>query len=132
MTPEGKRTGRAVRTLEGHSAGVCDVAVTLGGKRAVSASAENNTLRVWDLYTGLPIAAFRCDAPAWWCAFAWRLSFESCCLPCTTFSVPPGASFRTVHRLVGGRDERMTTCWTTKDCSTSCKVLSRHSGKGGE
>jgi WD40 repeat protein len=92
MTPEGKRavsgsrdrtlkvwdldTGRAVRTLVGHSARVCDGAVTLGGKRAVSASADNNTLKVWDLYTGLPIAAFRCDAPAWWCAFAWRLSFE--------------------------------------------------------
>ena len=44
-------TGRALRTLEGHSAAVTGVAVTADGKRAVSASGDK-TLKVWDLETG--------------------------------------------------------------------------------
>ena len=67
MTPDGRRavsasrgqdaegvgpgTGRALRTLEGHSDGVNGVAVTPDGRRAVSASWDN-TLKVWDLETG--------------------------------------------------------------------------------
>jgi WD40 repeat protein len=38
-------------------------------QRAVSASGDN-TLRVWDLDTGLCIATFHCEAPARCCAFA--------------------------------------------------------------
>ena len=85
MTPDGKRavsaswdktlkvwdleTGRALRTLEGHSAEVYGVAVTADGKRAVSASGDGRSgyssavpypppdgkraeLKVWDLETG--------------------------------------------------------------------------------
>jgi hypothetical protein len=44
-------TGRALRTLEGHSDSVSGVAVTPDGKWAVSASWDN-TLQVWDLETG--------------------------------------------------------------------------------
>ena len=44
-------TGRALCTLEGHSAYVDGVAVTGDGKRAVSASGDK-TLKVWDLETG--------------------------------------------------------------------------------
>jgi WD40 repeat protein len=44
-------TGRALRTLEGHSTFVNDVALTPDGKQAVSASGDN-TLKVWDLDTG--------------------------------------------------------------------------------
>jgi len=67
LTPDGKRavsasidktlkvwdleTGRVLRTLEGHSAGVFGVAVTPDGKRAVSTS-EDQTLKVWDLDSG--------------------------------------------------------------------------------
>jgi len=67
VTPDGKRavsassdktlkvwdvdTGRALRTLEGHSGVVHGVALTPDGMRAVSASYDN-TLKVWDLETG--------------------------------------------------------------------------------
>jgi WD40 repeat protein len=44
-------TGRALRTLEGHTADVVGVAVMADGKQAVSASGDH-TLRVWDLETG--------------------------------------------------------------------------------
>jgi WD40 repeat protein len=64
-------TGRALRTLEGHSAWVAAVAVTPDGQRAVSAS-DDNTLRVWDIETGLALATFHCDAPVFCCAFAGR------------------------------------------------------------
>jgi len=85
VTPDGKRvvsaswdhtlkawdleTGRVLRTLEGHSAGVSGAAVTPDGKRVVSASGDR-TLRVWDLETGSPIATFHCDWPARCCACA--------------------------------------------------------------
>jgi WD40 repeat protein len=64
VTPDGRRTvsssddktlkvwdletGRALRTLEGHSNWVRGVAVTSDGQRAVSASYDH-TLKVWDL-----------------------------------------------------------------------------------
>jgi WD40 repeat protein len=44
-------TGRALRTLEGHSGSVNGVAVTPDGRRAVSAS-DDKTLKVWDLDVG--------------------------------------------------------------------------------
>src|ERR1022692_2193012 len=44
-------TGRALRTLEGHSARVYGVAATPDGRRAVSTS-RDRTLKVWDLETG--------------------------------------------------------------------------------
>jgi WD40 repeat protein len=62
-------TGRILRTLEGHSDFVLDVAVTPNGRRAVSGS-EDKTLRVWDLETGLALATFNCDASAQCCTFA--------------------------------------------------------------
>ena len=62
-------TGRALRTLEGHSAYVSGVAVTADGRRAVSASGDK-TLKVWDLETGLPFATFHCDANALCCSLA--------------------------------------------------------------
>ena len=49
-------TGRALRTLEGHSSLLNDVAVNGDGRRAVSASTDN-TLKVWDLETGREICA---------------------------------------------------------------------------
>ncbi len=62
-------TGRALRTLEGHSDSVYGVAVTADGKRAVSASGDK-TLKVWDLETGMLLATFHCDASALCCTFA--------------------------------------------------------------
>ena len=62
-------SGRALRTLEGHSASVHGVAVTPDGQRAVSASWDK-TLKVWDLESGLLLATFHCDAAARCCAFA--------------------------------------------------------------
>ena len=63
------QSGRALRTLEGHSGSVSGVAVSPDGKRAASASYDK-TLRVWDLETGLTLATFHCDARAMCCAFA--------------------------------------------------------------
>jgi WD40 repeat protein len=62
-------TGRALRTLEGHSSYVRGVAVTPDGKRAISAS-DDKTLKAWDLATGLLIATFHCEGSASCCAFA--------------------------------------------------------------
>jgi WD40 repeat protein len=47
-------TGKAVRTLRGHSAWVSAVAVTPDGGRAISAS-DDQTLRVWDLDRGMTV-----------------------------------------------------------------------------
>jgi WD40 repeat protein len=63
------KTGRALRTLEGHSASVNCVAVTADETRAVSAS-DDYTLKVWDLESGLVMATFTCDAAVQCCAFA--------------------------------------------------------------
>jgi hypothetical protein len=61
--------GALLRTLEGHSGQVHGVAVTPDGKRAVSAS-HDNTLKVWDLDSGLLIATFHCNGSARCCACA--------------------------------------------------------------
>ena len=54
-------SGRALRTLEGHSACVYGVAVSPDGRRAVSASCDN-TLKVWDLETGRRCARWKATA----------------------------------------------------------------------
>jgi WD40 repeat protein len=61
--------GRALRTLEGHASHVSGVALTLDGRRVISASWDK-TLKVWDLDNGLLLATFHCDAPARCCACA--------------------------------------------------------------
>ena len=61
-------TGRALRTLEGHSGAVSGVAVTPDGRRAISASWDK-TLKVWDLKTDLPLIEFHCDASLFCCTF---------------------------------------------------------------
>jgi WD40 repeat protein len=62
------KSGRELRTLEGHSAWVRSVALTVNGSRAVSAS-EDRLLKVWDIKSGRVIAAFRCNASAACCEF---------------------------------------------------------------
>ena len=62
-------TGRALRTLEGHSDSVYGVAVTPDGKRAVSASWDK-TLKVWDLETGARAA--HAGRPRLLVSMAWR------------------------------------------------------------
>jgi WD40 repeat protein len=49
------KNGACTRMLEGHSADVTSVSVTLDGRRAVSAGADK-TLRVWDLESGACLA----------------------------------------------------------------------------
>ncbi|MBZ5622716.1 MAG: TIR domain-containing protein, partial [Acidobacteriia bacterium] len=53
-----------LRTLEGHSDLVDDVAVTPDGKRAVSAS-HDGTLRVWDLDTGRALRTLTLEGRHW-------------------------------------------------------------------
>ena len=60
-------SGRALRTLEGHSSVVSCVAVMADGKRAVSASGDN-TVRVWDVESGAWIASLHCDGAVQCCA----------------------------------------------------------------
>jgi WD40 repeat protein len=62
-------SGRALRTLEGHAADVSGVAVTADGKRADSASGDN-TLKMWDLESGVCLATFQCDASVGCCAWS--------------------------------------------------------------
>ncbi len=62
-------SGQLVRTLEGHTNWVNDVAVTADGHWAVSTSLDK-TLRVWDLTTGLTVALLETHAPLHCCAFA--------------------------------------------------------------
>ncbi len=58
------RTGREIRTFEGHTGSVNAVAVTADGKWAVSGSFDD-TFKLWQLDTGKPIAEFVCDSTAW-------------------------------------------------------------------
>ena len=62
-------TGRALRTLEGHSDTVNGVAVTADGRRAVSASSDK-TLKVWDLETGRELRTLEGHSGLW--SVAWR------------------------------------------------------------
>ncbi len=62
-------SGQELRTLSGHLGGVIGVALNKDGRRAVSASYDN-TLKVWDVKSGLCIATFTCDSSAVCCAFA--------------------------------------------------------------
>jgi WD40 repeat protein len=65
-------SGRAIKTLQGHSDYVYGVAFTGDGRRAVSAS-HDNTLKVWDSETGQCIATFACDGFARCCAIVGNL-----------------------------------------------------------
>ncbi|WP_071517947.1 hypothetical protein [Geitlerinema sp. PCC 9228] len=60
-------TGRERFTLQGHSAPVMSVASSADGSVAVSGS-HDNTVKVWDLQTGEPIACFVADHPILSCA----------------------------------------------------------------
>jgi WD40 repeat protein/nucleoside phosphorylase len=75
VTPDGRRvvsasgqmlkvwnlaSGRAEATLEGHTHWVTACAVTPDGRRAVSASSDN-TLKVWDLKTGMCLFTHRAN-----------------------------------------------------------------------
>jgi WD40 repeat protein len=55
--PSQQESSTLVRTIEGHSAHVNDVAITPDGKHALSASSDK-TLRLWDLETGQCIHTF--------------------------------------------------------------------------
>jgi WD40 repeat protein len=59
-------SGQPLATLTGHesrvrSVAVLSVAVTPDGRRAVSASADDRTLRVWDLDKGICLAVVALD-----------------------------------------------------------------------
>jgi WD40 repeat protein len=56
------RSGKTLRTLEGHTQGVHACLVTPDGRRALSAS-RDNTLRLWDLQTGETVRVFDNE---WW------------------------------------------------------------------
>jgi len=62
-------TGCELRTLRGHSGYVTAVAVTAGGRLAISVS-EDKTLRAWELGSGGELAAFTADAPLKCCAIS--------------------------------------------------------------
>jgi WD40 repeat protein len=51
------RTGREVRTFEGHTAGVYAVALSPDGKRLVTGG-DDKTLRLWDVATGKELRRF--------------------------------------------------------------------------
>ena len=55
------------RTLKGHTGWVNTVAVSPDGQRAVSASSDQ-TLKVWDLGSGVELMSFTADAPLYSCA----------------------------------------------------------------
>ena len=55
--------GPMLRVLEGHTGGVCAVALSADGKRAVSGS-EDNTVRVWDLESNLTPQVL--EGHSWW------------------------------------------------------------------
>ena len=58
-----------VLTLTGHTGLVNAVAMTPDGRCAISASADY-TLRVWDIESGISIAAFTGESPMLRCALA--------------------------------------------------------------
>jgi WD40 repeat protein len=54
-------TGREVLALVGHRGGVKDVAVSWNGRRAVSASRDDRTVKGWEVESGVVVAEFTCD-----------------------------------------------------------------------
>jgi WD40 repeat protein len=60
--------GRELRTLKGHSSSVDGVAVSAGGRRAVSTSGDK-TPKAWDLTAGSLLTTFACDGAATPCGF---------------------------------------------------------------
>jgi WD40 repeat protein len=58
-------TGRCLRTLEGHTEGVCSVALTPDGRRAVSGG-KDGTLRVWDVESGECLRTLKCLSTIEW------------------------------------------------------------------
>ena len=61
------KSGRKLRTLDGHTDFITAVAVTPDGRVAVSAS-RDATLKLWDLESGIVLASFNGDG--WFCACA--------------------------------------------------------------
>ena len=62
-------TEREVRTLSGHESRVLAVALTPDGRHIVSGSSDN-TLKVWEVETGLEVRTRLLDRPT---------CFASCC-----------------------------------------------------
>jgi WD40 repeat protein len=63
------KTGKLVRTLEGHRGWVWAVAVTPEGGHAISGSYDR-TLKVWELDSGRCLATFTVEYPIYCCAVA--------------------------------------------------------------
>ncbi|MEG4020621.1 hypothetical protein QUA01_20685, partial [Microcoleus sp. S36a_B3] len=62
-------TGKELFTLNGHTSLVNAVAVTPDGKRGISGSLDN-TIKVWDLWSGSVIASFTGESSIASCAIA--------------------------------------------------------------
>ena len=45
-------TGQVIRTIEGHTGQVNSLNCSPDGRKVVSASSEDNAIKVWDVYTG--------------------------------------------------------------------------------
>jgi WD40 repeat protein len=63
------KTGKMVRTLQGHIGSVSVVVIMPDGRFAVSAS-DDRTLKVWDIKTGKAVAGFTGDGPLITCAIS--------------------------------------------------------------
>jgi WD40 repeat protein len=61
------QTGQDICTLRGHDVAVTSVSVIPDGRHAVSAS-DDQTLKVWDLQTGRPIATYNAEQKLSACA----------------------------------------------------------------
>ncbi len=63
------KTGRVVRSLQGHTCRVLALAISPSGKRAISGSYDN-TLKMWDLRTGEELRTFAGHGGDWVTAVA--------------------------------------------------------------
>jgi WD40 repeat protein len=63
------KSGKTLRTLEGHTDSVFAIAVTSDGLQAVSASPDG-TLRLWNLESGKEVATFTGENPMHSCVIA--------------------------------------------------------------